>query len=99
MAYKTVESYSQTKPLEIDETSSKYKVYIRKNIEKVPNLDEEGNETGGTHWRMEESIMTKEEFKQYSNIMDAIKSQVSDKIESDNLIIMEALADIYTSIQ
>lgn len=57
MQYETVESYSQTKPLEVDKVSSRTTVYLRRNIRKVAN--EEGS---GTHWKMEEARISREEY-------------------------------------
>ena len=41
--WKTVENSSSVKPDAIDTTSSQAVVYVRKDFEEVPNVDEEGN--------------------------------------------------------
>ncbi len=66
MQYIRVESYSETRPLEIDTVSSKTAVYIRKDIEEVPNED-----APGTHWSMLEAKLTPEEYKWYREEMDS----------------------------
>ena len=57
MQYIEVESYAKEKPQEIDKTSSKTTVYLRRNIREVPNT-----EGSGTHWKMEEVQITVEEY-------------------------------------
>lgn len=98
MVYKSTVSYSETKPLEVDETSSQFVTYLRKDITEVPNVDEEGNETDGTHWEMQEAILTKEEYSQYQSMVEAIREEVTAQMTEDNLIIMEALTDIYAKL-
>lgn len=70
MTFRTVEGFQTEKPLEIDEISSSTTVYIRKDITEVPNIDMDGKETGGTHWRYEEAQLTKDEYKTYQEIVD-----------------------------
>lgn len=60
MEWKTVEGY--TLPEEVDTKSSPSTVYLHKNIVEVPNVDQEGNETGGVHWKYEEAQIAKEDF-------------------------------------
>lgn len=88
MQYVRVESYSEERPLEIDTVSSKTAVYIRKDIEEVPN--EEGT---GTHWSMLEAKLTPEEFKWYREQMESpsfdILSQRLNDLEAN-----QELADI-----
>lgn len=57
MQYIEVESYAKEKPQEVDETSSKTTVYLRRNIREVPNAED-----SGTHWKMEEVQITVEEY-------------------------------------
>lgn len=58
-------AHSSEKPLEIDVTSSKEGVYIRRNIKE---LEQEG-ENGGTqkYYEYWEAYLTKSEYEQYSN--------------------------------
>ena len=88
MQYVRVESYSESKPLEVDTISSTTAVYIRKDIEEVPN--EEGE---GTHWSMLEAKLTPEEYKWYREQMDSpsidIMNQRFNDIEAN-----QELADI-----
>lgn len=89
MEYKTVEGYQSERPFEIDEISSKTTVYLRRNIEEVPNIDTDGNPSEGTHWRYEEAQLTKEEYKIYSGLMEESK-KIQDDLQSriDYLSIM-----------
>lgn len=75
MNYKQVESFSEEKPLEIDTTSSESVVYLRRNIESVPNTDSTGEETDGTHWKMEEAQLTRVEYEEYKKIREILKNQ------------------------
>ena len=62
MEWKQIEGYQTERPAEVDTTSSRSTVYLRRNIEEVPNVDQDGEETGGTHWRYEETGIAKEDF-------------------------------------
>lgn len=77
MQYKTVESYAEAKPTEIDEKSSKTTVYLRKNIREVPNL-----EGSGSHWKMEEAQITKEE---YAAMKSAVYEDLKDRLEAQDI--------------
>lgn len=69
--WKTVENSSSVKPDAIDRTSSQAVVYIRKDFEKVPNVDEEGNPTQGTHWKYKEQTIPKEDWAAYEKAIEA----------------------------
>lgn len=78
MEYRTVESYAPERPPEIDTASSNTEVYIRRNIEAVPNED-----APGTHWKMEEATLTREEGEKYiaqldSPALDMIMQRMND---------------------
>lgn len=62
--YKEVEGGE--KPLEIDVDSSKYGVYIRRNIKQVTK-NIEGAEEPIKVWEYQEAYLSKSEFEQYSN--------------------------------
>ena len=66
LQWKEHEGYQEERPLEVDTESSPTTVYLRKNIEEVPNVDPEGGETEGTHWRYDEAELTPEEYREYS---------------------------------
>lgn len=83
MRYETVESYSQTRPLEVDTVSSKTTVYIRRNIREVAN--EEG---AGTHWKMEEAKITKEE---YATLKSAAYEDLVERLEAQDVTQAEIL--------
>ncbi|MBR1523931.1 MAG: hypothetical protein IJ641_05705 [Lachnospiraceae bacterium] len=114
MIYKKVESYAETRPPEIDTESSKTKVYLRRNITEVPNSEQEGTETGGTHWLMEEAELTKDEYRRYleqieSPALDLVMQQINDitanqelgdiTVETNHEEQMQLLNDIQADIQ
>lgn len=65
LQWKVHEGFQEERPLDEDTISSPTTVYLRRNIEEVPNVDTEGEETGGTHWRYEEAELTLDEYWQY----------------------------------
>lgn len=75
MEWKQVEGYQPERPKEVDAESSPTTVYLRRDIESVPNV-EDGVETEGTHWQYEEAQLTKEEFAAvaYAKILENQKS-------------------------
>lgn len=64
MSWKRCTNSDNTKPAELDTTSSKAFVYVRKNFEEVPSLDENGEQTG-THWEFDETEIPKEDWAIY----------------------------------
>ena len=62
MNWKETEGFQPERPLEIDTVSSPTTIYLRKNIEEVPNTDAEGKKTEGTHWKYEEAEILREDF-------------------------------------
>jgi hypothetical protein len=85
MEYRTIESYAPERPPEIDTTSSKTEVYIRRNIKAVPN-----EEAPGTHWEMEEATLTLEEAEEYfaqleSPALDMIMQHMNDVTANQEL--------------
>ena len=89
MKWKTVEGYQEERPKEIDLTSSLKTVYIRKNIRSVPNVDPEGGEATGTHWKYDEAQMTFAEFETYSK--DEIFNRLSAMDETMAEILLNQL--------
>ncbi len=75
MQYVRVESFSETRPLEIDTTSSQTAVYLRKNIETIPN--EEGE---GTHWIFDELKLTKEQYQNYLDVSLVVSDNTDEAI-------------------
>lgn len=68
--YKHVVGSQPEKPLEVDETSSKYSVYLRKNIVSKEVTD---NNITSTFWEYDEAILTKEEYDEYKKEIDEDK--------------------------
>ncbi len=75
MQYVRVESFSETRPLEVDTTSSQTAVYLRKNIETIPN--EEGE---GTHWIFDELKLTKEQYQNYLDVSLVVSDNTDEAI-------------------
>lgn len=75
MQYVRVESFSKTRPLEVDTTSSQTAVYLRKNIETIPN--EEGE---GTHWIFDELKLTKEQYQNYLDVSLVVSDNTDEAI-------------------
>ena len=60
-------SNSTIKPLEVDTTSSKKVVFIRKDITTEPIIDDEGNDTGEVTYHYLERKIRKEDWESYKN--------------------------------
>lgn len=58
--YKHIEGSQAERPLEVDTTSSKSVVYLRKNIERVEHEDEQGNKY--ELWEYDEAQLTPDEY-------------------------------------
>lgn len=71
MAWKWVENDSPVKPAAIDDSSSMYSVFVRKNFVKIPTQTDPGDPEIiiGEHWRYEEEIVSKDEWSSYYTSM------------------------------
>lgn len=69
--WKLVENSDSVKPAEIDRTSSDAVVYVRKDFVEVPNMDPEGGEGEGTHWKYLENEIAKEDWGSYEKALQA----------------------------
>ncbi|MBP5163250.1 MAG: hypothetical protein ILP16_09790 [Spirochaetales bacterium] len=85
------ENASSVKPLEVDETISEVFVYVRKDFEEVPTLDEEGHETGDTHWVYLEQAVPKEDWATYQKALEA-NEKADDNMA--NIMYIAMMADI-----
>lgn len=63
------QSESTERPLEIDETSSKKVVYVRRNIKEVTVQDEVSEETR-TIYQYEENTIPKADWETYKTVME-----------------------------
>ncbi len=88
MKYTRVESYSETRPLEVDTVSSKTAVYLRKDIEEVPNEDDTGY-----HWSMFECKLTIEEYMNYLQQMESPALDMLSQMIND-MVANQAMAEI-----
>lgn len=66
-------------------------VYLRKNIHQITETTEQGEVT---LWEYDEAILTREEYEQYCA---SINDPGIQKLADDNLVLMNAHADTYTS--
>lgn len=69
--WKLAENSSDIKPAEIDRESSSSVVYVRKDFEEVPNVDPEGQEAEGHHWRYLECAVPKDDWDAFETAMIA----------------------------
>lgn len=106
LMYKTVKSTVKPNAVEIQKTT----VYLRKDISKATRTDESGKVL--EYWTYQEATMTHDEFNAYSSQMAAINAVkgiydsenisliVANGDDSNNnqLILMEAIADLYDVI-
>lgn len=67
---KYVKSESTVRPEAIDTESSKTTVYLRRNIKEVARTDELAGDDV-TFYEYEEAKLTKEEYRQYINVIEA----------------------------
>lgn len=79
------ENSDSTKPLEIDNTSSRAYVYVRKDFEEVPTYDQEGTQIG-THWKYKENKVNREDWETYTDIINT---------QNDITDIQLALVELY----
>lgn len=92
LQYKSVTGYQVEKPLEVDFVSSRGNVYLRKDIQSVPNLDSEGNEVDGTHWVYQEAFMSVDDYQEYlAEIENPMLSTIMQTLTSIQLQLDELL--------
>ena len=91
--YRVVKGSQATRPAEIDTTSSPSTVYLRKEIKRITEVDEQGEET--YLWQYEEAELTPEEYEQYSDtlIYQALMEQ-NEALDAANAMIMLSQANI-----
>ena len=87
--YKTV--YSFTEPTLIEVTP--YVVYIRKDISSEERTREDG--IGYAVYTYQEAALTPDEYEVYKTLQNSEKSE---NVNDNQLIIMEAIADLYDMI-
>lgn len=80
MQIKWIRAESQTKPVEVDSTSSKDGVYIRKNINGEIRQDEQGQEY--TVFCYDEAFLTPAEYERYLLVKD-LTSNITFKHENE----------------
>lgn len=96
LKYKLTESTIRPLPIEFYETM----VYLRKDISSIEVIDSENNSS--TLWTYQEAKLTPSEFNEYSKVLmfNNMSQLISGQENGDNnqLIIMEAIADLYDAI-
>ena len=75
------ENSNNSKPLEIDETSSGTVTYVRKNFELIPAEDDRPE-----HWAYDEWAMSKEQYEVYETFRAQIDEQADALIELAEII-------------
>ena len=80
--WKLAENGSNIKPDQVDDTSSRIYVYVRKEFKEIPNHGEEE----GTHWQYLEKKILKTDWEVYSDILSA---------QTDITDIQLALCELY----
>lgn len=87
--YRYSESTVRPEALEISGST----VYLRRDISELKREDEQGNKT--TYWTYQEATLTTEEFNQHAN---AILVSGQKNGDDNQLILMDAVADLYETI-
>lgn len=87
--YKYSESTVRPEVLEISGNT----VYLRRDISELRREDEQGNKT--IYWTYQEATLTTEEFNQHAN---AILVSGQKNGDDNQLILMDAVADLYETI-
>lgn len=91
LKWKQVSGTQIRAPDAIDLTTNPNIVYLRKNISKIKN-----EENDRDVFLYDEAELTPAEFQEYLSIME---SPALERINNDNLIIMEAIADLYERLE
>lgn len=87
-----VEGMQDSKPDEIDNTSSPFCVYLRKNIKKIEKSD---NDNKISAWSYDEACLTLEEFGKYQKELEECESLSQIELMESNLTVMGAVADSF----
>lgn len=89
--YRQSESTVKPEAVEIGKTT----VFLRSDINKEIRADELGNDI--TVWTYQEAKMTPDEFTAYADLLNS--KNIVDNVNTNNqMIIMEAIADLYDKI-
>ncbi len=89
--YRVVKGSQPIRPAELDTTSSPTTVYLRKDIKRITEVDEEGNET--YLWQYEEAQLTPAEYKVYLAESESAQTQLFMQQVND-LAATQEMADI-----
>lgn len=93
ITWKQVTGYQTERPEELDTTSSPSTVYLRKNIKQI-----EIGEEKVSAWSYEEARLNLKEYAQYQEELESMTTAGYKAQEENQMIIMNALADIYAKI-
>ena len=91
ISYRLTKGSQPTKPSAVDMTSSPTVVYLRRNIERITEVDEEGNET--YLWRYEEAKLTPKEYEDYLEEASSLTMQTLMQ-QTNELQASQELSDI-----
>ena len=86
----------QKKPKNVDETSSKSIIYLRRNIERKSFYEDD---TEVKVWEYEEAELTPAEYIEYKQALAELESPAMQQLKSDNEALSLALADIYERVE
>lgn len=67
MGWKKAANSDSVKPAAIDATTSRKFVFVRKDFEEVPTIDQDGEQIG-THWEYMEQKIQKEDWEIYEQV-------------------------------
>lgn len=84
----------EKKPEEIDRTSSKTTVYLRRNIKQTKQQNEDGEQV--KVWQYEEQEMSVEEYEQMLLMQSVVEAKTTGIVESVTEFQREAVIDEYT---
>lgn len=96
LTWKKARGTQTEKPQNIDETSSKSVVYLRRNIERKTMYEE----TDAIKvWEYEEAQLTPDEYIEYRAALAELESPAIQQLRNDNEALSLALADIYERVE
>lgn len=99
LIYERHEGSQPEKPSMVDTTSSKTKVYLRKNIERVTRTDEMTGEEYGL-WQYEEATVTHDEFEQIVGLgINALEESAANTNDALDVVLTEELPTQAENIQ
>lgn len=99
MGWRKAANSDSVKPAAIDTTTSRKSVFVRKDFEEVPTLDEDGVRIG-THWEYMEQKIPKEDWEIYEQVAANTNgiTDLENGICEESAVTEERLDDIENAI-